>query len=80
MRRIKHDLAGIAQRLDRLSSNFGTEVQELSEVWRDAKGRSFLQRHAAEVQPTLNQLVAAVNTSAELFERIARKLDDTQQA
>jgi hypothetical protein len=79
MRRISHDLAGVAQRLSHLSDQFGMDASEVAEVWQDAKGRAYLQQHASEIQPTTNQLVNTIQGLIELFEDIAKKLRDPQQ-
>jgi hypothetical protein len=60
MRRISHDLAGVAQRLNHVAEVFNHEAEELGKIWLDAKGRAFLQQHTTEVQPTINQLAAAI--------------------
>ena len=52
----------------------------MSQVWQDNKGRAFLQQHASEVQPTINQLVNTIHGLTELFEEIAKKLRDPQQS
>jgi uncharacterized protein YukE len=80
MKRISHDLGGVAQRLNRLSDEFGAEVEEVSQVWNDAKGRAYMQQNASEVQPAINQLVTAARVLTDLYEEIAKKLRDPQQS
>ncbi len=80
MRRISHDLSGVAQRLSQLSNQFGVEISEVSQVWQDAKGRAFLQQHASEVQPITHQLVNTIHELTELFEDMAKRLRDPQQS
>lgn len=76
MRRISHDMSGISQRLNQIKESFSEEVDEVSEVWLDAKGRVFLQQHVAAIPPTIGQLVGAILETTELFESIAKKLRD----
>jgi len=79
MKRISHDLAGTTQRIAKLGDSLTVAITELQEVWKDDKGRAFLQEHTAEVNPTLRQLVAALSESIELFEGIAKKVQDPDQ-
>ena len=76
MRRISHDMSGIAQRLNHIKESFSEEVAEVAEVWLDAKGRVFLQQHVSVIQPTMGQLVGSILETTELFENIAKKLRD----
>lgn len=76
MRRISHDMSGINQRLNHIKESFGDEVREVSEVWIDAKGRTFLQQHTSAVEPTISQLMGAILQTTDLFESIAKKLQD----
>lgn len=76
MRRISHDMAGIAQRLNHIKESFNEEVGEVSEVWLDAKGRVFLQQQVSAIQPTIGQLMGSILETTELFENIAKKLRD----
>ncbi len=78
MKRISHDLPGVTQRIAKLGDEFTLAVSETAEVWRDEKGRTFLQQHTSEVGPTINQLVSALTQSIELFEGIAKKVQDPQ--
>ncbi len=80
MRRISHDMSGITQRLNHTKESFGNEVREISEVWLDAKGRTFLQQHTSPVEPTLAQLMGAVVQATDLFESIAKKLQDPKHS
>lgn len=80
MRRISHDLSGIAQRLNHIAEVFDNEAEELAKVWLDAKGRAFLQQHTTDVPPTINQLAAAVIEAVELFENIAKKVRDPKDS
>ncbi len=80
MRRISHDMSGITQRLNHIKESFGNEVREVSEVWLDAKGRTFLQQHTSTVEPTLAQLMGAVVQATDLFESIAKKLRDPKSS
>ncbi len=76
MRRISHDMSGIAQRLNHIKESFSDEVGEVAEVWLDAKGRVFLQQQVSAIQPTIGQLVGSILATTELFENIAKKLRD----
>ena len=76
MQRISHDLPGITQRLSKLGDQFEADVQETREIWKDDVGRAFLQQHTAEVAPAINQLVSALTQAIELFEGIAKQLQD----
>jgi hypothetical protein len=76
MRRISHDMSGIALRLNHIKESFSEEVAEVSEVWLDTKGRVFLQQNVASISPTIGQLVGAIHETTELFESIAKKLRD----
>ena len=79
MKRISHDLAGITQRIGRLGDEFDIAVQETKAYWKDDTGRAFMQRHATEIGPTINQLVSSLTVSIELFENIAKQLRDPDQ-
>ena len=76
MKRISHDLPGVTQRIARQSEEFEHCVQETLELWRDAKARSFVQQHTADIRPAINQLVSAMSQSTELFEEIAKRVRD----
>ena len=76
MRRISHDMSGIAQRLNHIKESFSEEVAEVAEVWLDAKGRVFLQQQVSAIQPTIGQLMGSILETTELFENIAKKLRD----
>ncbi len=79
MKRISHDLAGATQRIAKLGDTFTEAIAQLQEVWKDDIGRAFLQQHMADVNPTLRQLVAGMSESLELFEGIAKKVQDPDQ-
>ena len=76
MRRISHDLPGITQRIAKLGDQFSFAIDETAEIWKDDKGRSFLQQHTSEIGPTINQLVSTLSETIELFEVIAKKVQD----
>ncbi len=76
MRRISHDMAGIHQRFNHIKESFGEEVREVAQVWIDAKGRTFLQQHCANVEPTITQLMGELLQTTDMFEKIAKKLHD----
>ena len=76
MRRISHDVPGVAQRINKLTNELEQSAQETAEVWKDEKGRAFLQKHIAEVRPTVMQLTSSLVHTVELFEEIAKRLRD----
>jgi uncharacterized protein YukE len=76
VKRISHDLPGVAQRMARLSDRLESEIDATRQIWKDDTGRSFLQQHYAEAKPTVMQLVSELSESVELFEQIAKRLRD----
>ncbi len=76
MNRLSHDLPGITQRIAKLGDEFDFAVHEVREVWKDDKARAFLQQHTAEIGPSLSQLVATLSETIELFESIAKRVQD----
>ena len=80
MKRISHDLAGTTQRIAKLGDALSVSLADVQEVWKDEKGRAFFQQHTAEIGPTINQLVATLSETIELFEGIARKVQDTENS
>lgn len=76
MRRISHDLPGIAQRIAKLRDEFDVEAVHAQQIWKDEKGRQFFQQHVQEVRPTLSQLVAHLTRTIELFENVCKQLRD----
>ncbi len=76
MNRISHDLPGVTQRIAKLGEHFTTAIGETQAVWKDAKGRAFLQQHTSDVGSTINQLVSTLSETMELFEAIAKKVQD----
>ncbi len=79
MRRINHDLGGVAQRLTRISDQFDNATQDVAQAWADSTGRAFLQQHADAVPGTMRQLIATLVETAELFENIAHRVKDPNQ-
>ena len=79
MKRISHDLPGVAQRIAKLGNEFGTAIEQVSQSWKDEKGRAFIQRHTSDVAPTINLLVSSLAKSIEAFEDIAKRLQDPDQ-
>ncbi|QDV24291.1 hypothetical protein [Aureliella helgolandensis] len=79
MKRISHDLPGVAQRIAKLNEEYQSVIDETKEVWKDGKGRAFMNRHTSEVRPAITQLVATLVQSTELFEEISKKLQDPDQ-
>lgn len=80
MRRISHDLPGITQRIAKLRDGFTQNSVETQQIWRDAKARQFFQQHLGEVAPTLSGLVSSLTRTIELFEDIAKKVQDPDQS
>ncbi len=76
MRRVSHDLPGVAGRINRATQQLQLQIEDTSDYWRDEKGRAFLQQHTAEVQPAVSQVLASLAKSVELFEVIAKQLQD----
>ena len=79
MKRISHDLPGITQRLAKLGENLSASAAETQQVWRDDKGRAFLQQHIADVEPNVKQLVSSLTQTIERFESIAKQVQDPDQ-
>lgn len=79
MKRISHDLPGVTQRIAKLTDEYHVAIEETTEVWRDAKGLGFMQRHTSEIRPSVNQLVSSLTKSIELFEEIAKKIRDPDE-
>ena len=80
MNRISHDLAGSAQRIARLRDDMQASINEVQLAWKDEKGREFFQQHTSDIGPTLTQLVTVISETIELFEGIAKKVQDTDRA
>ncbi len=76
MKRTSHDLAGISQRIAKLSDQLEYQVQLVTEVWKDDVGRSFIQQHLQHVSPQLRQLTSEMTSAIEDFESIAKQLLD----
>lgn len=76
MRRISHDLPGVAHRIAKLRDGFSQNMAETQRVWCDEKSRQFFQQHLSEVVPTLSGLAASLTRSIEQFEDIAKKVED----
>ena len=80
MQRINHDLAGITQRIAKLSDQFEFRVGEVKEVWRDEVGRNYFQQQLSEIGPQINQLVSELAVTIEMFENIAKQLKDPERS
>ncbi len=76
MRRISHDLGGLAQRFNRLSEQLTEEIQNTAEIWRDQRGQAFLAARLSPFKPSMGQLVASIDETRELFDQMAKKLSD----
>ena len=79
MRRISHDLAGVAQRMTRLADELQQEVEATRQVWKDAQAQAFVQQYMQEIRPTVQQLVVGLTQTIELFEDIAKKVSEQRQ-
>lgn len=80
MRRISHDLGGLAQRLGVLAEQLETETQTTQEIWKDDRGTAFLREHLSPFKPTVAQLVASLHETQELFEHLAKRLADPDRS
>ncbi len=78
MKRIGHDLAGVTQRIARLNDQLAEFTVEAEQIWRDEKAKLFFGQHIAPAAPALSQLVSSLTQSIELFEDIARKVQDPE--
>ncbi|MEM7475899.1 MAG: hypothetical protein AAF483_12980 [Planctomycetota bacterium] len=79
MRRVSHDVPGVAQRLNKLTNELEQSAQDTAEVWKDEKGRAFLQKHISEVRPIVVHLTSSLMNTIELYEEIAKRLRDPDQ-
>lgn len=79
MRRVVHELGGLAQRFGRLAEQLEEEAQTTRETWRDQRGEAFLREHIAPFKPKVSLLVACIDESREMFENMARRLADPDQ-
>ncbi|MEZ6136367.1 MAG: hypothetical protein R3C53_15840 [Pirellulaceae bacterium] len=80
MRRPSHDLPGTMQRVAKLRDELMFAVTEVKTVWKDDKARAYLQQYTSDIPPTVNQLVATLSETIELFENIAKKVQDPDTA
>ncbi|MCC6511694.1 MAG: hypothetical protein IT423_21520 [Pirellulaceae bacterium] len=76
MRRVAHDLGGLAQRLNLLAEQLDEEVQTTQEIWKDQRGEAFLREHLSPFKPTVSQLVASIQEAHDLFEQLSRQMAD----
>ena len=79
MRRVVHELPGMAQRFSHLAEQLEEEVQATQALWRDQRGQAFLQEELAPFKPSVSQLVACIVESQEVFEALAKRLSDPDQ-
>lgn len=79
MRRISHDLPGVAQRLAKIRDTLSVAVAETEQVWRDDKGQQFFQQHISHVAPTISGLVSSLTQMIEQFENIAKQVQDPDE-
>jgi hypothetical protein len=80
MRRVNHDIPGLGQRIERAAEKLQAAILEVEEVWKDDRGRDFLQRYTSEVSTTVKQLSGALSSAVESFESISRQLQDPDRA
>ena len=78
MRRVVHELGGLAQRFSQLAELLEEEVQTTQEIWRDQRGVAFLREHVSPYKPNVSLLVACIDESREMFEDLARRLSDPE--
>lgn len=76
MQRIHHDLAGITQRIAKLTDHFESSTQAIREIWKDDIGRAYLQQNTNHVAPQINLLVSELAMTIEEFEGIAKQVQD----
>ncbi len=80
MRRVSHDLGGLAQRFGVLAEQLEAEVQTTQEIWKDERGSAFLRERLSPFKPTVSQLVATLQESQDLFEHLAKRLADPDRS
>ncbi len=76
MQRMSHDVPGVAQRINKLTAEIEESAEETAEVWKDDKGRQFIQKHYAEIRPNIASLTTSLAATIELFEEMAKRLRD----
>ncbi len=80
MRRISHDLPGVAQRLAKMRDTLSVAVVETEQIWRDDKGQQFFRQHISHTAPTISGLVSSLTQMIEQFENIAKQVQDPDEA
>lgn len=80
MRRVSHELGGLAQRFSVLAEQLEAETQATHEIWKDERGNAFLREHLSPFKPTVLQLVASLHETHELFEQLAKRLSDPDRS
>ncbi len=78
MKRISHDLPGVTSRIAKLRDELTLATEEAERVWRDDKGRAYFKQRISPIAPTLTQLVSSLTRSIEIFEDIAKKVQDPE--
>ncbi|MGN6544372.1 MAG: hypothetical protein ACTHK7_04945 [Aureliella sp.] len=76
MRRVSHEMGGLAERLGRLAEQLEQEGQLTQEVWRDQRGEAFLRERIFPFQTHITQLMASISETSELFEELVKRLSD----
>lgn len=76
MRRVSHEMGGLAERLGRLAEQLEQEGQLTQEVWRDQRGEAFLRERIFPFKTHITQLVASISETSELFEELVKRLSD----
>ena len=76
MRRVSHELGGLAERLSRLAEQLEQEGRATEEAWRDQRGEAFLRERIFPFKPNVSQLVGSVSEASELFEELTKRLSD----
>jgi hypothetical protein len=76
LRRVSHELGGLAENLNRLGEQLEQEALTTQETWRDQRGQAFLREHLFPFKPPVAQLVVAISETSDLFEELARRLSD----
>ena len=78
MRRVVHDLAGVAQRFGQLAQQLDDQMETTQEIWRDQRGQAFLREHLSPFKPGVAQLVTSIYQTHELFDELAKRLIDPE--
>lgn len=76
MRRVVHELSGLAQRFGQLAQQMEDELEATQASWRDQRGEAFMRENLAPFKPRVSQLVACIQETHEMFDALAKRLAD----